>query len=83
MKSDISSYFCTMFAVCVNNMFSYCQVIPRGMEFNHIIPHDGDMDANMETTDRQASPDPSIWIRSSHSCTFIFSLICFNFPTSK
>ncbi|KAJ9557951.1 hypothetical protein OSB04_012565 [Centaurea solstitialis] len=44
------------------NHFSYFQVIPPGMEFNHIIPHDGDMDGEAEgTEDRQASPDPPIW----------------------
>ncbi|KAI7754709.1 hypothetical protein M8C21_009469, partial [Ambrosia artemisiifolia] len=37
-------------------------VIPPGMEFNHIIPHDGDMDGETEgTEDRQASPNPPIW----------------------
>lgn len=44
------------------NDYIYLQVIPPGMEFNHIIPHDGDMDGETEgNEDRQASPDPPIW----------------------
>lgn len=32
------------------------------MEFNHIVPHDGDMDGETEGgEDHQASPDPPIW----------------------
>ncbi|CAI9285748.1 unnamed protein product [Lactuca saligna] len=47
---------------CYGRFMPRMIVIPPGMEFNHIIPHDGDMDADMETTeDRQASPDPPIW----------------------
>ncbi|KAJ0030155.1 hypothetical protein Pint_12435 [Pistacia integerrima] len=37
-------------------------VIPPGMEFHHIIPHDGDVDGEMEKNeDNPASPDPPIW----------------------
>ncbi|KAI3524411.1 hypothetical protein L1887_03066 [Cichorium endivia] len=47
---------------CYGRFMPRMVVIPPGMEFNHIIPHDGDMDNEMETTeDRQASPDPPIW----------------------
>lgn len=37
------------------------QVIPPGMEFHHIIPHDGDMDAEPEPDEDGKSPDPPIW----------------------
>ncbi|RXI05688.1 hypothetical protein DVH24_017730 [Malus domestica] len=38
------------------------QVIPPGMEFHHIVPHDGDMDAETEANeDHPTSPDPPIW----------------------
>lgn len=37
------------------------QVIPPGMEFHHIIPHDGDMDAEPEPNEDGKSPDPPIW----------------------
>lgn len=38
------------------------QVIPPGMEFHHIVPHDGDIDGETEENeDHQASPDPPIW----------------------
>ncbi|KAL5559766.1 hypothetical protein UlMin_035977 [Ulmus minor] len=37
-------------------------VIPPGMEFHHIIPHDGDMEGEVEKNeDHPASPDPPIW----------------------
>ncbi|XP_008795846.1 probable sucrose-phosphate synthase 1 [Phoenix dactylifera] len=37
-------------------------IIPPGMEFNHIIVHDGDMDGEVEgNEDNSASPDPPIW----------------------
>lgn len=44
-------------------MFSYMQVIPPGMEFHHIVPHDGDIDGETEGSneDHPASPDPPIW----------------------
>lgn len=32
------------------------------MEFHHIVPHDGDVDGEMEKNeDNPASPDPPIW----------------------
>lgn len=37
------------------------QVIPPGMEFNHIVPHEGDMDAETEVNEDGKSPDPPIW----------------------
>lgn len=38
------------------------QVIPPGMEFHHIVPHDGDTDGDVERNDDDpASPDPPIW----------------------
>ncbi|KVH93743.1 hypothetical protein Ccrd_004201 [Cynara cardunculus var. scolymus] len=47
---------------CYGRFMPRMVVIPPGMEFNHIIPHDGDMDGEAEgTEDRQASPDPPIW----------------------
>ncbi|KAA8522973.1 hypothetical protein F0562_009396 [Nyssa sinensis] len=37
-------------------------VIPPGMEFHHIVPHDADMDVEMEgNEDNPATPDPPIW----------------------
>ncbi|GLT85307.1 hypothetical protein SLE2022_034990 [Rubroshorea leprosula] len=37
-------------------------VIPPGMEFHHIVPHDGDADGNPEKFDNNpSSPDPPIW----------------------
>ncbi|KAJ4952577.1 hypothetical protein NE237_029409 [Protea cynaroides] len=37
-------------------------IIPPGMEFHHIVPHDGDMDGETEgNEDNQATPDPPIW----------------------
>ncbi|KAJ0724321.1 putative sucrose-phosphate synthase [Helianthus annuus] len=47
---------------CYGRFMPRMVVIPPGMEFNHIIPHDGDMDGETEgTEDRQATPDPPIW----------------------
>ncbi|GMH20576.1 hypothetical protein Nepgr_022417 [Nepenthes gracilis] len=37
-------------------------IIPPGMEFHHIVPHDGDMDGEADgNEDHPASPDPPIW----------------------
>ncbi|KAK8505395.1 hypothetical protein V6N12_067362 [Hibiscus sabdariffa] len=36
-------------------------VIPPGMEFHHIVPHDGDMDGDMERNEENPTPDPPIW----------------------
>ncbi|XP_071715996.1 probable sucrose-phosphate synthase [Rutidosis leptorrhynchoides] len=47
---------------CYGRFMPRMVVIPPGMEFNHIIPHDGDLDGETEgAEDRQASPDPPIW----------------------
>lgn len=44
------------------------------MEFHHIVPHDADMDGEMERSeDGPGSPDPPIW-----SEVIIF-LVCFPF----
>ncbi|GFY99702.1 sucrose phosphate synthase 1F [Actinidia rufa] len=38
------------------------QVMPPGMEFHHIVPHEGDMDGETEgNEDQPTSPDPPIW----------------------
>ncbi|XVE53595.1 hypothetical protein DITRI_Ditri03aG0014900 [Diplodiscus trichospermus] len=37
-------------------------VIPPGMEFHHIVPHDGDTDGDVERNEENpTSPDPPIW----------------------
>ncbi|XP_021276037.1 probable sucrose-phosphate synthase 1 [Herrania umbratica] len=37
-------------------------VIPPGMEFHHIVLHDGDMDGDLERNEEDStSPDPPIW----------------------
>uniref|UniRef100_A0A7N0TB91 Sucrose-phosphate synthase n=1 Tax=Kalanchoe fedtschenkoi TaxID=63787 RepID=A0A7N0TB91_KALFE len=47
---------------CFGRYMPRMVVIPPGMEFNHIIPHDGDMDGEAEgNDDHQAAPDPPIW----------------------
>ncbi|XP_024960670.1 probable sucrose-phosphate synthase 1 [Cynara cardunculus var. scolymus] len=47
---------------CYGRFMPRMVVIPPGMEFNHIVPHDGDMDGETEgAEDHQASPDPPIW----------------------
>ncbi|KAL1189130.1 Sucrose-phosphate synthase 1 [Cardamine amara subsp. amara] len=35
--------------------------IPPGMEFNHIVPHDGDIDDTDGNEEHPTSPDPPIW----------------------
>ncbi|XP_028125276.1 probable sucrose-phosphate synthase 1 isoform X2 [Camellia sinensis] len=38
------------------------QVMPPGMEFHHIVPHDGDAEGETEANeDQPASPEPPIW----------------------
>nr|QHZ00908.1 sucrose phosphate synthase 1 [Paeonia lactiflora] len=48
---------------CYGRFMPRMVVIPPGMEFHHIVPHDGDVDG--ETTegddDHPNSPDPPIW----------------------
>lgn len=60
----------------------FIQVIPPGMEFNHIITHEGDIDGDSEgNDDHQAAPDPPIWSEvlllscHSHGHTVDFSEI--------
>ncbi|KAL8497834.1 hypothetical protein ACS0TY_021250 [Phlomoides rotata] len=36
-------------------------VIPPGMEFHHITPHDGDLETDPEPNEDGKSPDPPIW----------------------
>ncbi|KAL9659965.1 hypothetical protein QQ045_024775 [Rhodiola kirilowii] len=47
---------------CYGRYMPRMVVIPPGMEFNHIIPHEGDIDGEAEgNDDQQAAPDPPIW----------------------
>lgn len=47
---------------CYGRFMPRMSVIPPGMEFHHIVPHDGDIDGETEESeDHQASPDPPIW----------------------
>ncbi|KAG1327109.1 Sucrose-phosphate synthase [Cocos nucifera] len=47
---------------CYGRYMPRMVIIPPGMEFNHIIVHDGDMDGEIEgNEDNSASPDPPIW----------------------
>ncbi|XP_030954646.1 probable sucrose-phosphate synthase 1 isoform X1 [Quercus lobata] len=47
---------------CYGRFMPRMLVIPPGMEFNHIIPQDGDVDGESEgNEEHSASPDPHIW----------------------
>ncbi|OUZ99836.1 Glycosyl transferase [Macleaya cordata] len=47
---------------CYGRFMPRMVIIPPGMEFHHIDPHDGDMDGESEgNEDHPASPDPHIW----------------------
>ncbi|KAJ4709067.1 Sucrose phosphate synthase [Melia azedarach] len=47
---------------CYGRFMPRMAIIPPGMEFNHIVPQDGDMDGETEgNEDHPASPDPPIW----------------------
>ncbi|KAM1089849.1 hypothetical protein ACFX19_017771 [Malus domestica] len=47
---------------CYGRSMPRMVIIPPGMEFHHIVPHDGDMDAETEANeDHPTSPDPPIW----------------------
>ncbi|KAL3629678.1 putative protein serine/threonine kinase [Castilleja foliolosa] len=46
---------------CYGRFMPHMVVIPPGMEFHHIIPHEGDMDAEAEGNEDGKSPDPPIW----------------------
>ncbi|KAL9274135.1 Sucrose-phosphate synthase-like protein [Drosera capensis] len=46
---------------CLGRFMPRMSVIPPGMEFNHIVPHDADMDGDAEAHDENTSSDPPIW----------------------
>lgn len=46
------------------------QVIPPGMEFHHIVPHEGDMDGEEGSEDGK-TPDPPIWTEVSIDTIFM------------
>nr|DAD45014.1 TPA_asm: hypothetical protein HUJ06_003244 [Nelumbo nucifera] len=47
---------------CYGRFMPRMVIIPPGMEFHHIIPHDGEIDGEVEgNEDNPASPDPPIW----------------------
>ncbi|XAR66858.1 Sucrose-phosphate synthase [Bertholletia excelsa] len=47
---------------CYGRFMPRMAVIPPGMEFHHIVPHEGDMDGETEgSEDQPTSPDPPIW----------------------
>ncbi|KAL0333988.1 UNVERIFIED_CONTAM: putative sucrose-phosphate synthase 1 [Sesamum angustifolium] len=48
---------------CYGRFMPRMVVIPPGMEFHHIIPHDGDMDGETEANEDGKSSDPPIWQR--------------------
>ncbi|CAA3028541.1 probable sucrose-phosphate synthase 1 [Olea europaea subsp. europaea] len=46
---------------CYGRSMPRMVVIPPGVEFHHIIPHDGDIDGEVGNEDSSGSPDPPIW----------------------
>ncbi|XP_058203298.1 probable sucrose-phosphate synthase 1 [Rhododendron vialii] len=47
---------------CYGRFMPRMVVIPPGMEFHHIVPHDADMEREIEgDEDNPASPDPPVW----------------------
>ncbi|XP_074281153.1 putative sucrose-phosphate synthase [Silene latifolia] len=47
---------------CYGRFMPRMVVIPPGMEFHHIVPHEGDMDGETEENEEHpTSPDPPIW----------------------
>ncbi|RVX05210.1 putative sucrose-phosphate synthase 1 [Vitis vinifera] len=47
---------------CYGRFMPRMVIIPPGMEFHHIVPHDGDMDGETEgNEDHPRTPDPVIW----------------------
>lgn len=47
---------------CYGRFMPRMVIIPPGMEFNHVVVHDGDIDGDIEGfEDNPASPDPPIW----------------------
>ncbi|XP_022728640.1 probable sucrose-phosphate synthase isoform X2 [Durio zibethinus] len=52
---------------CYGRFMPRMVVIPPGMEFHHIVPHDGDMDGDIERNEENStSPDPPIWSEIMH-----------------
>ncbi|CAK7345312.1 unnamed protein product [Dovyalis caffra] len=55
---------------CYGRFMPRMAIIPPGMEFNHIISEDGDMDGKIEgNEDHHTSPDPPIWSEIRHFFT--------------
>lgn len=52
--------FCSIIRMFSVYLFSL-QKIPPGMEFNHIVPHDGDMEDADGNEEHPTSRDPPIW----------------------
>ncbi|XP_010520567.1 PREDICTED: sucrose-phosphate synthase 1 [Tarenaya hassleriana] len=46
---------------CYGRFMPRMVIIPPGMEFHHIVPHDGDMEEADGNDEHPASPDPPIW----------------------
>ncbi|KAG9138668.1 hypothetical protein Leryth_018558 [Lithospermum erythrorhizon] len=46
---------------CYGRFMPRMVVIPPGMEFHHIVPHEFDMDGEAEGNEDGKSPDPTIW----------------------
>ncbi|KAG1363968.1 Sucrose-phosphate synthase [Cocos nucifera] len=47
---------------CYGRFMPRMVIIPPGMEFHHVVVHDGDMDGEVEgSEDNSSSPDPPIW----------------------
>nr|AAL34531.1 sucrose-phosphate synthase [Ipomoea batatas] len=46
---------------CYGRFMPRMVVIPPGMEFHHIVPHEGDMDFETEGSEDGKAPDPHIW----------------------
>ncbi|CAO2841139.1 unnamed protein product [Amaranthus hypochondriacus] len=47
---------------CYGRFMPRMVIIPPGMEFHHIVPHEGDMDGEIEENEEHpTSPDPPIW----------------------
>lgn len=55
-------FFASRLSVFPFHFVIVIQVIPPGMEFDHIVVHDGEVDGDLEENeDNPASPDPPIW----------------------
>ncbi|KAJ7958793.1 Sucrose phosphate synthase [Quillaja saponaria] len=46
---------------CYGRFMPRMVVIPPGMEFHHIVPHDANMDGDAERHEDNPAPDPPIW----------------------